>query len=339
MGLPKTVFEVNLGVFGKAESSQKMMFLFVIRDHIGATPLDNLSATLQVDMQKIWDALVKTEVRRGVLVVVMRITSPGPCALALVSPAVDLRLHGTICGPFICSCNEIAAVALSESDTESKSTRQRIESDNVVEGLGGMMGTWKGNALTHFDRGASWYHTGVYQRKCADLLLQLDTKLRPFLGPVKNLHKTCLNGSLEEVKIEGYSFADVVGGAREKGPTSRDGWAYDDELSSLQQRFGVVADQLKADEAKKMINSVEEESLPLDFNRRLGFNTTEEENEPCLAPLCRRAWLAYRAKVDEQTSDNVLIDILRTHFEERSSYDAGTPAIESQLSFPDTNEM
>jgi hypothetical protein len=35
------------------------MLLFVIRDHIGATPLANLAATLQADMQKIWDALAK----------------------------------------------------------------------------------------------------------------------------------------------------------------------------------------------------------------------------------------------------------------------------------------
>ncbi|CUA74757.1 Protein SEY1 [Coprinopsis cinerea okayama7 len=61
MGLLKTVFEVNLSLFGKSGSSQKTMLLFVIRDHIGATPLANLSATLQADMQKIWDGLAKPE--------------------------------------------------------------------------------------------------------------------------------------------------------------------------------------------------------------------------------------------------------------------------------------
>ena len=33
--------------------------LFVIRDHIGTTPLANLQATLTADMQKIWESLSK----------------------------------------------------------------------------------------------------------------------------------------------------------------------------------------------------------------------------------------------------------------------------------------
>ncbi|KAK7692530.1 Dynamin-like GTPase that mediates homotypic ER fusion [Cerrena zonata] len=62
MGLLKTVFEVNLGLFGKKSgdsSSQRTMLLFVIRDHIGTTPLANLEATLSADMNKIWDSLSK----------------------------------------------------------------------------------------------------------------------------------------------------------------------------------------------------------------------------------------------------------------------------------------
>ena len=35
------------------------MLLFVIRDHIGTTPLANLQATLTADMQKIWESLSK----------------------------------------------------------------------------------------------------------------------------------------------------------------------------------------------------------------------------------------------------------------------------------------
>lgn len=35
------------------------MLLFVIRDHIGTTPLANLEATLSADMNKIWDSLSK----------------------------------------------------------------------------------------------------------------------------------------------------------------------------------------------------------------------------------------------------------------------------------------
>lgn len=67
MGLLKTVFEVNLGLFlaakekGKAQGSSKdkTLLLFVIRDHIGATPLSNLRNTLTVDLSRLWDSLSK----------------------------------------------------------------------------------------------------------------------------------------------------------------------------------------------------------------------------------------------------------------------------------------
>lgn len=42
-----------------ASRNQRTMLLFVIRDHIGTTPLENLKATLTADMQKIWETLSK----------------------------------------------------------------------------------------------------------------------------------------------------------------------------------------------------------------------------------------------------------------------------------------
>lgn len=63
MGLLKTVFEVNLGLFGgdsqKARGKEKTLILFVIRDHVGSTPLANLTTTLTQDMEKIWAGLSK----------------------------------------------------------------------------------------------------------------------------------------------------------------------------------------------------------------------------------------------------------------------------------------
>ncbi|KAJ3860174.1 RHD3/Sey1 [Lentinula novae-zelandiae] len=65
MGLLKTVFEVNLGLFGgkKAQdgTNGRTLLLFVIRDHIGTTPLANLQATLTADLQRIWDSLSKPD--------------------------------------------------------------------------------------------------------------------------------------------------------------------------------------------------------------------------------------------------------------------------------------
>ncbi|BGP31924.1 Dynamin-like GTPase that mediates homotypic ER fusion [Rhodotorula toruloides] len=67
MGLLKTVFEVNLGLFlaakqkgkEKGSSQDKTLLLFVIRDHIGATPLANLRNTLTADLNRLWDGLSK----------------------------------------------------------------------------------------------------------------------------------------------------------------------------------------------------------------------------------------------------------------------------------------
>lgn len=62
MGLLKTVFEVNLSLFGKAKlhnNDHKVLLLFVIRDHIGVTPLTSLAATITQDLMKIWDNLNK----------------------------------------------------------------------------------------------------------------------------------------------------------------------------------------------------------------------------------------------------------------------------------------
>ncbi|GAM83715.1 hypothetical protein ANO11243_017040 [Dothideomycetidae sp. 11243] len=60
MGLLKTVFEVNLQLFLKdAKSVPRSLLFFVIRDHIGTTPLSNLRQTLLADLSRIWSGLSK----------------------------------------------------------------------------------------------------------------------------------------------------------------------------------------------------------------------------------------------------------------------------------------
>ncbi|KAI6354596.1 Dynamin-like GTPase that mediates homotypic ER fusion [Pyricularia grisea] len=60
MGLLKTVFEVNLQLFLKdKQSSPRSLLFFVIRDHIGNTPLSNLRNTLVQDLTKIWSSISK----------------------------------------------------------------------------------------------------------------------------------------------------------------------------------------------------------------------------------------------------------------------------------------
>lgn len=57
MALLKTVFEVNLSLFGNRD--HKMLLLFVIRDHVGSTPMQNLSNTLTEDLNKMWNDISK----------------------------------------------------------------------------------------------------------------------------------------------------------------------------------------------------------------------------------------------------------------------------------------
>lgn len=59
MGLLKTVFEVNLSLFGNSNQKKKVLLLFVIRDHVGVTPLESLSESLITELESLWDGLNK----------------------------------------------------------------------------------------------------------------------------------------------------------------------------------------------------------------------------------------------------------------------------------------
>ncbi|EJS41662.1 sey1p [Saccharomyces arboricola H-6] len=59
MALLKTVFEVNLSLFGKNDNDHKVLLLFVIRDHVGVTPLSSLSDSVTRELEKIWSELSK----------------------------------------------------------------------------------------------------------------------------------------------------------------------------------------------------------------------------------------------------------------------------------------
>ncbi|KAL9104882.1 MAG: hypothetical protein Q9163_000199 [Psora crenata] len=60
MGLLKVVFEVNLELFLKdKKSNTRSLLFFVIRDHLGTTPLANLRNTLIQDLSRIWAGLNK----------------------------------------------------------------------------------------------------------------------------------------------------------------------------------------------------------------------------------------------------------------------------------------
>ncbi|CED85425.1 root hair defective 3 gtp-binding protein [Phaffia rhodozyma] len=430
MGLLKTVFEVNLGLFGTSRGSgkEKTLLMFVIRDHVGSTPLLNLEATLRQDMEKIWHSLSKPEALESSLLtdyfdlafttlphkVLMptqfeeavsdlrgrfldqsredyvfkpiyhkRIPADGVAFYmegiwdqVQSNADLDIPTQQELLAQF--RCDEIAAVATEAFLSSVKTIRRQVESGNVVDGLGLLMSSWKQAALAHFDRDASRYHVGVYQRKRIDLIQSLDSSLSPlFLGHVKNLHKVVVRdfkqGIEEALKGKEYDFGAVVQTSRERAEnTFREGaeevrlddtdWQYDDEFALLKEDITLIGDQCRFDETKRMVNSIERNikkqlAEPIEFllnkptpqmwdkilsqfsetleraestylTKAKSFNCTSSENTASLSTLRRRAWQALRSKVDEQTSETVLLSKLRVAFEERFRYDAaGVPRV------------
>lgn len=59
MALLKTVFEVNLSLFGNSHQKKKVLLLFVIRDHVGVTPIQSLSESLISELESVWKGLNK----------------------------------------------------------------------------------------------------------------------------------------------------------------------------------------------------------------------------------------------------------------------------------------
>ena len=72
-----------------------------------------------------------------------------------------------------------------------------------------------------FDKDASRYHAGVYQRKRIDLISTLHASLLPlYLGQLKNLHKSVAARYAKDLaaglKEPNYDFAKVVASATSK---------------------------------------------------------------------------------------------------------------------------
>lgn len=426
MGLLKTVFEVNLGLFGKKAQGgpqSRTLLLFVIRDHIGVTPLDNLQATLTADLVRIWDSLAKpsglaqaqlsdyfdlsfTALPHKILetqkfehevarlrerfadkamqdylfkdVYHKRIPADGVAVYmeniwqqVQDNKDLDLPTQQELLAQF--RCDEIASTALSEFNAQAKSQKRPIEAGKVVPGLGELMKNWRDQALARYDRDASRYHNGVYTRKRLDLCATITSTLSPlFFGQLKNLHKLCLatfKASLQSSLSPGErdnDFADAIGRAKRECEENfvtvaqevcieEKEWSWEEELLLLREEMGAVAEIFRKDETKKVVSLIDKhlrqqisEPVELQLNKGsqdmwdnvlgtfkqlldkaessyLGktktFNCTEEENSSSLATIRRHAWQALRSKIDEQTTDAVMLSKLRVHFEERFRYD------------------
>ncbi|KAF9237576.1 RHD3/Sey1 [Melanogaster broomeanus] len=162
-------------------------------------------------------------------------------------------------------------------------------------------------------------------------------------------------------KATGECEATFQEGAKEACIEEQE-WSWEDEMGLLREETANVANVCRKDETKKMINLLErgfkrQISEPVDvalnkaapdmWDKVLGafkqlldttessylkkaksFNCSDDENAIALSSLRRRAWLALRTKVDEQTADTAILGKLRAHFEERFRYDdEGVPRV------------
>ncbi|KAH9971142.1 RHD3/Sey1 [Lactifluus volemus] len=317
MGLLKTVFEVNLGLFGNKSqecANQRTLLFIVIRDYIETTPFATLQATLTADLQRIWDTLSKpaeledrkltdyfdlsftalphkilaaqkfeSDVRTlrgrftdksrndfvfkpmyhkrvpadGISLYMQRIWEQ-----VQSNKDLDLPTQQELVAQF--KCDEIFLGALGEFDDKVKQQKQPIEAGLVIKGLGEMMRAWRSQALSRYDREASRYHQGVYERKRADLIGRLDSTLSPlFLGQLRNLHQSALAFMKAEIddnfNIAGFNFANIrkiracavdlfINGAREAVVIEGDPtWKWEEQLNLLQKESRAVADQFRKD--------------------------------------------------------------------------------------------
>ncbi|KAI9286198.1 RHD3/Sey1 [Umbelopsis sp. AD052] len=326
MGLLKTVFEVNLQLFQSQRGKEKTLLFFVIRDHVGSTPLANLSNTLQADLEKIWAGLSKPEglenckiqdyfdfMYTGLPHKVLlpekfetevdnlrsRFTNPTDPNYVFHSnyhkriPADGFHVYASGIWEQIMSnkdldlptqqellaqyrCDEIASAA-SVVFLEAISALKApvLEKGQIVSDLGSQMAAAREQALKSFDKDASRYHAGVYEKKRLEMLTKLNAQLSVyFVGQLRNLHKQAVLKFQDHVKNElkkpSYNFATVVENATATSEKyfkenaqeivlQDTDWSYESEFAQLKEDFSELSGKARADEIRKMTKALEKQ--------------------------------------------------------------------------------
>ena len=172
-------------------------------------------------------------------------------------------------------CDEIAAAAAAAFAAAMTALRSALDAGQVLATLGVDMASHRAEALAVFDKDASRYHRGVYARKRADLLLQLNAVLLPFfLAQLKNLH-TKLASAFQQAMQEGtrgasYDFGRLVEEhvahalAAFDAETQRlvlpdTDWSVSEERMHLEEDLRAVARTLRADETQKLAVRLEKD--------------------------------------------------------------------------------
>ncbi|THH13335.1 hypothetical protein EW146_g6869 [Bondarzewia mesenterica] len=243
-----------------------------------------------------------------------------------------------------------------DKDEDGKDGENSKDDDNSKDNNNGRAGQPQGDGLSHL----SLPSPSISQQGPCTLALENDGEdaedgsvYRPAIRGLRSF-KTI------DCKLE-YDIQQVLHleafdtGAKVVVVSDEDAvWNWVQELGLLEEELRRVSDQLRKDETNKMVYAIKI-SEPVDLllnkaspdvwdsirrtfketldkaetsylTKAKDFDCTVEDNEVALASLRKCAWIALRAKIDEQTVDNVLLDKLRAYFEERFRCDdAGVP--------------
>lgn len=233
-------------------------------------------------------------------------------------------------------CDEIAAAAAAAFAAAMTALRSALDAGQVLATLGVDMASHRAEALAVFDKDASRYHRGVYARKRADLLLQLNAVLLPFfLAQLKNLH-TQLASAFQQAMQEGtrgasYDFGRLVEEhvahalAAFDAETQRlvlpdTDWSVSEERMHLEEDLRAVARTLRADETQKLAVRLEK-----DIRRHLAEPIEAALSEPDAGmwdrvlgawhEACDRAAALYRERAAHlnTTPDEDAVTVGRLH--------------------------
>ncbi|CEP07956.1 hypothetical protein [Parasitella parasitica] len=170
-------------------------------------------------------------------------------------------------------CDEISNAAFEIFTKKIAPFKQPIlEKAQVIDALGPEMLEIRQEAVASFDKNASRYHQGVYQKKKDEMLAKLNTQLHVlFVGQLKNLHKKAIAMFDENLKAElkkpNYNFAIAVEGCLKTATDyfmagakaillPETDWSFTSETTTLEEEFSEVASKARADEFKKMTKAL-----------------------------------------------------------------------------------
>ncbi|KAK4693900.1 protein SEY1, partial [Lecanoromycetidae sp. Uapishka_2] len=313
MGLLKVVFEVNLDLFLKGnKSNPRSLLFFVIRDHLGTTPLANLRNTLVQDLSRIWSGLNK----------------PPGLEKSKIEDYFDFAfaaLPHKILQPekFVSEVSKLAAAHKSGvndfSDAVSaavKAGQKKGASYDFAE----IVDREKKIALSKYDKeargvlveGAPWSNykqeMSLYQKDLSEVSGRLRRdEMRRLATRVERWVRSRLG---ESVGLEFNALGSGRGGsgAPETGERGNEKEIWD-------RIWGVFTKTVE--EAEQRFTS-----------RAKSFDASAGEVDVGLWRLRRKSWGVLRAKIDEEMMEGNLLLKLRENFEDKFRYDeAGVPRI------------